>query len=68
MNNNFGSITQPYIRATLSKKTTRVSASLVFYVTRKNPKKHFRVLSCVIYTRNRNCVCIDYLAPEKKLS
>ena len=35
----------------------------------KNPKKYFRVLSCVIYTILKNSVCIDYLACQlKKLS
>ena len=44
-------------------------ALLMFYGTRNNPKKNFRVLSCVIYTIIRNYVCIDYLDCEaKKLS
>ena len=34
---------------------------------RKNAKKIFRVLSCVIYTIIRNYVCIDYLGSEKKI-
>ena len=41
----------------------------MFYDTRKNPKKVFKVLSCVIYTIISNHVCIYYLASEsKKLS
>ena len=44
-------------------------ALLIFYETRKCPKKFFKVLSCVIYTIIRNYVCIDYLGYEsKKLS
>ena len=36
---------------------------------KKNEKKMFRVLSCVIYTIISNYVCIDYLGSEKsKLS
>ena len=47
----FGPITQPHIRSTLSKNKTIVLALLVFYETRAdNPKKAFKVLSCVIYT------------------
>ena len=38
----------------------------MFYETRKNPNKVFKVLSCVIYTIISNCVCIDYLASESK--
>ena len=49
MNTTFGEITQPHIRSTLEKNKTRVLTLLIFYETRKNPKKAFRVLSCVIY-------------------
>ena len=39
------------------------------YENRKNTRKMFRVLSCVIYTIIRKYVCIDYLGYEKsKLS
>ena len=38
----------------------------MFYKTRNNPKKSFKLLSCVIYTIIRNYVCIDYLACELK--
>ena len=64
MNNIFGPINQPYIKATLSKKTTRVLSLLMFYQTRNNPKKSFKVLSCVIYKIISNYVCIDYPACE----
>ena len=41
----------------------------MFYETRKNPRKVFKVLSCVTYTIISNYVCIDYLASEyKKIS
>ena len=39
---------------------------LLFYETRTNPEKVFKVLSCAIYTIIRNYVCIDYLASEYK--
>ena len=64
MNNIFGSITQPFIRYTLAKNDTRVLAILMFYETRKNTKKYFKVFSCVIYTIINNYVCIDYLVCE----
>ena len=51
----FGPIIQPYIIATLPKNKTRVLALLIFYDTRvDNPKKAFKVLSCVIYTMIKN--------------
>ena len=63
MNTIFGEITQPHIRTTLAKNNTRVLALLLFYEKRAdNPKKAFRVLSCVIYTIIGNYVCIDYLS------
>ena len=63
----FGSITQPFIKDTLSKKNTSVLELIMFYDTRAdNPKKSFRVLSCVIYTIIKNYVCIDYLACQTK--
>ena len=59
----FGEITQPFIKSTLSKNNTSVLALIMIYETRAdNPKKYFRVLSCVIYTIIKNYVCIDYLA------
>ena len=68
MNNTFGPITQPHIRATLTKYKTRVFTLLIFYETRKNTKKAFKVLSCAIYTIIINYVCFDYLACEPKKS
>ena len=47
-------------------KIKKVLALLMFYVTIKNTKKSFKVLSCVIYTIINNHVCIDYLACEQK--
>ena len=50
MNITFSPLIQLYISATLTKNTTRVLALLIFYETRNNPKKYFKVLSCFIYT------------------
>ena len=50
----------------MSKNNTRVLALLMFYETRKNPKKFSKVLSCVIYKIISNYVCIDYLCYESK--
>ena len=64
MKTTFGAITQPHIQTTLAKKKTRLLEQLMFYETRQNPKKYFKVLSCVIYTRISNYVYIDYLSCE----
>ena len=56
---------QPPISKILLKKT-RVLALLIFYETRENPGKVFKVLSCVIYTIISNYLCIYYLASESK--
>ena len=64
MNNTFGPITLPHIRAKLSKKKTRVLALLMSYETRKNDGKYFKVLNCVIYKIINNYVCIGYLSCE----
>ena len=59
----FGKTTKPLIKATLAKKNISLLALIMFYDTRAdNPKKYFRVLSCVIYTTIKNYVCIDYIA------
>ena len=52
------------------KKNTRVLALVVFNeLGSTNPRKIFKVLSCVIYTIIDRYVCIDYLGTEiKKLS
>ena len=62
MKTTFGAIKQPHIKTTSAKKETRVLALLMFYETRQNPRKAFKVLSCVIYTIISNYVCIDDLA------
>ena len=59
MKTKFSAITQPHISL---KKI--VLALLIFYETRKNPKKVFKVLSCVLYKIISNYVCIDYLSSE----
>ena len=48
MNTTFGPITQPHIRSTLEENKTRVLALLIFYETRKNPRKVFKMLSYII--------------------
>ena len=59
----FGEITKTLIKATLLNKNTSVFALIMFYEKKSdNPKKAFRVTSCVIYTIFENDVCIDYLA------
>ena len=40
---------------------------LMFYETRKHPKKSFKLLSYVIYTSISNYACIDYLGSESKI-
>ena len=64
MNNIFGPITQPYIKPALAKKNTIVTALLMFHKKRNNLNKHFKVLSCAIYTIISNYVCIYYIACE----
>ena len=62
----FGEITQPFIKSTLSKNSTSVLASIMFYeIGADNTQKAYRVLNCVIYTIIKNYVCIDYLACKK---
>ena len=59
----FFEITQPFIKATVSKNNTSVLELIMFYDTREyNPKNSFRALMCVIYTIIKNYVCIDYIA------
>ena len=58
-----GKFTQPFIKATSSKNNTSVLALIMFYETIAD-KKYYRVLSCVICTIIKNCVCIDYLASQ----
>ena len=61
-----GAITQPRISKILAKNNTIVLALLMFYETRKNPKKFFKVLSCVIYRIISKYFYIYYLASESK--
>ena len=66
MKTKFFAITQSRIKTILAKKKTRVLALLMFYEARKNHKKYFKVLSCVIYTIISKNVCIEYLYCESK--
>ena len=66
MKTTFGSITQTHISKISAKQNTRMLAISIFYETRKNPKKVFKVFSCVIYIIISNYVCIDYLSSESK--
>ena len=52
------------------KRNTRVITLVVYYEYENlNPRKMFKVLSCVIYTIIDRYVCIDYLCTEiKKIS
>ena len=63
--NAFGADTNKHINKTLMKRDTRVLALAFFYeLGNFNPRKMFRVLSCVIYTIIYRYVCIDYLVTE----
>ena len=57
----FGVITQPFIKSILEKINTSVLALIMISETRED-KKVCRVLSCVLCTIIKICVCIDYLA------
>ena len=59
----FGEITQPFIKTKLSNKNTSLLELIMFYETRgDNPKKYFRVLSCVVYSKIKNDFWIYCLA------
>ena len=61
MNTTYGELTQPFIKATLSKNNTSVLSLITFNVTTaENPKK-IKVLRCVIYAIIKGYVCIDFL-------
>ena len=64
MKTTFGARTQPHIKITLAKKKTRLLALLMFYETRNNSKKAFKVFSYVIYTIISHYVSIGYLDCE----
>ena len=70
LNNSFGADTNKHINKTLMIRDTRVIALVAFYeLGNNNPRKMFKVLSCVIYTIIDRYVCIDYLGTEiKKIS
>ena len=57
-----------FLETQKKKEKTRVFVLLMFYEIRKNTKKAFKVLSCVIYTIINNNVCIDYLPCKKNPS
>ena len=59
--NTFGTDNNKNIHKTLQKQNTRVLALVVFYeLGNINPRKIFKVLSCVIYTIIDRYVFIDY--------
>ena len=70
LSNTFGADTNKHINKTLMNTDTRVLALVVHYeLGNTNPKKMFKVLSCVIYEIIDRYVCIDYLGTEiKKIS
>ena len=70
LSNLFGEDTNKHINKTLMKRNTRVLALVVHYeLGNINPRKMFKVLSCVIYAIIDRYVCIDYLGTKiKKIS
>ena len=67
LSNTFGVYNYKHINKTLMKRDKRVLALVVFYeIGNFNPRKIFRVLSCVIYTIIDRYVYIDYLGTETK--
>ena len=67
LSNTFGADTNRRINKTLMNRYTREIALVVFYEHGTfNPRKMFKVLSCVIYTIIDRYVCIDYLGTETK--
>ena len=70
LNNTFGADTNKNINKTLLKRNTRVLVLVVFYeLGNINPRKMFKVLSCVICKIIDRYVCIDYLGTDiKKIS
>ena len=70
LRNTFRADTNQHISKTLQKQNTRVLELVVFYeLGNTNPRKMFKVLSCVIYKIIDRYVCIDYLGTEiKKMS
>ena len=70
LSNTFGADTNKHINKILLKRNTRVIALVVYSeLGNTNPKKMFKVLSCVIYAIIDRYVCMDYLGTEiKKIS
>ena len=65
LSNTFCADTNKHINKTLMNQYTRVLAFVVFYEHGTfNPRKMFKVLSCVIYTIIDRYVCIYYLGSE----
>ena len=52
----------------MRKKDTCVIALVMFYDTFKNPRKVYRVLSCLLYSFMENYFCIDYICCHSKTS
>ena len=65
MKTTFSTSTMTHISKILLKPNTIVLALGMFFDNRKNAKKVFIVLSCVIYKIISNYFCIDYLGSEK---
>ena len=62
LSNSVGADTNKHINKILMKRNTIVLALFVYYdIGNLNPKKMFKVLSCVICAIIDRCVCIDYL-------
>ena len=65
--NTFGADNNKHINKKLMNRDTRVLALVVLYeLGTFNPRKMFKVLSCVIYTIIDRYVCIYYLGTETK--
>ena len=66
--NTFGPDTTSHINTKLLKKEYNISSiSYLLWEWEINPRKMFKVLSCVIYTIIDRYVCIDYLGTDKKI-
>ena len=67
LSNSFVADTNKHINKTSMKRNTRVLALVVHCeLGNINPRKMFKVLSCVIYEIIDRYVCIDYLGTEIK--
>ena len=66
LSNTFGADTNKHINKILMKRNTRVLALVVYYdLGNLNPRKMFKVLSCVIYAIIDRYACIDYLGGHR---